>query len=96
MNILEAIQIIATSKSHNTKTGYANFHVDAELVRRARNAYRRNCNNPGDCAGDKFLLLGLSIAEAHVGTGTGYIPRVHGTTEVQRYGVKYAEILEKT
>lgn len=88
MNILEAIQTIATSKSHNTKTGYANFQVDAELVRRARNAYRRNCNNPGDCAGDKFLLLGLSIAEAHVGTGPGYIP------EVQRYGVNYAEILE--
>jgi hypothetical protein len=88
MNILEAIQKIATSKSHNTKTGYANFHADVEFVRRAKNAYRRNCNNPGDCADDKFLLLGLSIAEAHIGTGPGYIP------EVQRYGVNYAEILE--
>jgi len=88
MNILEAIQTIATSKSHNTKTGYANFHVDVEFVRRAKNAYRRNRNNPGDCEGDEFLLLGLSIAEAHVGWYAGVIP------EVQKYGVHYAEILE--
>jgi hypothetical protein len=86
MNILEAIEKIATSKSHNTKTGYANFHVDVEFVRRAKNAYRRNRNNPGDCEGDEFLLLGLSIAEAHVGTGPH--------PGVQKYGVHYAEILE--
>jgi hypothetical protein len=55
-------------------------------VRRAKNAYRRNRNNPGDCEGDEFLLLGLSIAEAHVGTGPH--------PGVQKYGVHYAEILE--
>lgn len=64
------------------------FSADATFIARAKAAYRRNLENPGDCAGDKALLLGLSIAEAHIGTGPGWIP------EVQRYGVNYAEILE--
>jgi hypothetical protein len=64
------------------------FSADALFISIAEKAYRRNLRNPGDCEGDTAVLLGLSIAEAHIGTGPGWIP------EVQLPGVAYAEILE--
>lgn len=64
------------------------FSADATFISAAEKAYRRNLRNPGDCDGDTAALLGLSIAEAHIGTGPGWIP------EVQKYGILYAEILE--
>ena len=91
MNIRTAIEKILRDSCRSD--GKPPFSADATFIARAKAAYRRNyesfwLENPGDCAFDKFLLLGLSIAEAHIGTGPGYIP------EVQRYGVNYAEILE--
>lgn len=56
-------------------------------LRAAAHYYGRNRRNPGDCAGDDAMLLGLAIAEAHVGHGIGWIP------EVQRIGAEIAKIL---
>ena len=72
----------------NRPDGKPPFHASNDFVDRAQKAYRRNLRNPGDCEGDTAVLLGLSIAEAHIGTGPGWIP------EVQLHGVAYAEILE--
>jgi hypothetical protein len=72
----------------NRSDGKPPFHANKDFVARAKKAYIRNKKNPGDCEGDTAVLLGLSIAEAHIGTGLGWIP------EVQLHGVAYAEILE--
>ncbi len=72
----------------NRPDGTPAFHASTDFVNRAQKAYIRNKRNPGDCEGDTAALLGLSIAEAHIGTGQGWIP------EVQKYGILYAEILE--
>jgi len=86
MNVKEAIKTIL--KHGNRPDGTPAFHASPSLIERAKLAYTRNKKNPGDCEGDDLLLVGLSIAEAHIGTGPGWIP------EVQKYGVHYAEILE--
>ena len=86
MNIKEAIKTIL--KHGNRPDGTPAFHVNGAFIRKAISAYDRNCKDPGDCDGDDLLLVGLSIAEVHIGTGPGWIP------EVQKYGVHYAEILE--
>jgi len=87
MNVRQAVAKIQEQES---KTGVKEvLLIDPGFVGRAEKAYRKNLQDPGDCAGDEFLLLGLSIAEADVGQGTGWIP------EVQKIGVRYAEILEK-
>jgi hypothetical protein len=86
MNIRQAVAKIS---EHKNATGAKNpLHIDPGFVGRAEKAHRRNLRDPGDCEGDEFLLLGLSIAEADIGQGTGWIP------EVQRVGVEYAKILE--
>jgi len=87
MNILTAIKEIL--KNGNRPDGTPAFHASSAFVGKAKRIYARNQEDPGDCAGDEFLLLGLSIAEADIGQGTGWIP------EVQKIGVQYAEILEK-
>lgn len=60
---------------------------DANALNRARRAFRRNLAEPGDCAGDNKLLLGLAIAFADVGLRAGWIP------ETQRVGVAIAELV---
>ena len=88
MNIRQAV---AKVKEQQDRTGVREvLLIDPNFINRAEKAYRKNLQDPGDCAGDEFLLLGLSIAEADIGQGTGWIP------EVQKIGVRYAEILEKT
>jgi hypothetical protein len=87
MNVRQAV---AKIREQESKTGVKEvLLIDSGFVGRAEKAYRRNLQDPGDCAVDEFLLLGLSIAEADIGQGTGWIP------EVQKIGVRYAEILEK-
>jgi hypothetical protein len=86
MNIKEAIKTIL--KYGNRPDGTPAFHASPDFVQRSQRIYIRNKKDPGDCEGDDLLLVGLSIAEAHIGTGPGWIP------EVQKYGVHYAEILE--
>jgi hypothetical protein len=90
MNIKEAIKKILIHG--NRPDGTPAFHASPSFVERAKRAYTRNKKNSGDCADDKFLLLGLSIAEAEFPGRfmfPGWIP------EIQKYGVAYAEILEK-
>lgn len=82
MTIIEAVKKIFTN-------GTPEFHANSAFIRKALTIYNRNCKDPGDCEGDDSLLLGLSIAEAHIGVRPGWIP------EVQKIGVRYAEILEK-
>ena len=88
MDILTAIKKIL--KNGNRPDGTPAFHASSAFVGKAKRIYARNQEDPGDCEGDEFLLLGLSLAEAHIGTDPGWIP------EVQKIGVRYAEILEKT
>lgn len=88
MDIITAIKKILMNG--NRPDGTPAFHASPDFVQISRRIYTRNQQDPGDCAGDEFLLLGLSLAEAHIGTGTGWIP------EVQKVGVRYAEILEKS
>ena len=87
MNIREAVSKIEKRQKETGDRGI--LLTDPGFIGRAEKAYRRNLRDPGDCAGDEFLLLGLSIAEADIGQGAGWIP------EVQKIGVRYAEILEK-
>jgi hypothetical protein len=56
------------------------------LLRRARRALKRAIADPGDCRGDAALLVGLAIAEAHIGRSAGWIP------EVQALGCKIADL----
>jgi hypothetical protein len=58
-------------------------------LQRARRAYKRNLEDPGDCDGDIPLLAGLAIAQADVGMRPGWIP------EVQRIGVAIAKLAEQ-
>lgn len=55
------------------------------FLSRARRALKRNLAAPGDCAGDPALLIGLSLAEAEIGRGAGWIP------VVQKLGCEIAE-----
>jgi hypothetical protein len=63
-------------------------YIDANFRQRARRAYRRCLADPGDCAGDDSLLIGLAIGEAVIGRRPGWIP------EVQRIGCEIARLLE--
>lgn len=63
---------------------------DKNSLQRARRAYKRNLDEPGDCQGDIPLLAGLAIAQAEVGLRPGWIP------EVQRIGVEIAKLAEQT
>lgn len=56
------------------------------FLARARRALHRNLNNPGDCAGDYALLIGLALAEAELGRGAGWIP------VVQKLGCEIANL----
>jgi hypothetical protein len=49
---------------------------DQNFKRRARAAFRRNLENPGDCATDLPMLAALAVAEAQVGRSAGWIPEV--------------------
>lgn len=62
---------------------------DSNALQRARRAYKRNLQEPGDCAGDIPMLAGLAIAQAEVGIRQGWIP------EVQRIGVAIAKLAEQ-
>ena len=59
---------------------------DANAIRRAQRAFKRNLAEPGDCAGDEKLLAGLAVAFADVGLRPGWIP------ETQRIGVDVAKL----
>lgn len=61
---------------------------DINAIRRARRALRRNIFEPGDCAYDPALLIGLAIAFADIGYRPGWIP------EVQRIGRAIADSLK--
>lgn len=62
---------------------------DRNALQRARRAFKRNQEEPGDCNGDIALLAGLAIAQAEVGVRPGWIP------EVQRIGCEIAKMIEK-
>lgn len=62
---------------------------DKNALQRARRAYKRNLQEPGDCHGDIPMLAGLAIAQAEVGMRPGWIP------EVQRIGVAIAKLAEQ-
>ena len=62
---------------------------DKNALQRARRAYKRNLQEPGDCQGDIPMLAGLAIAQAEVGLRPGWIP------EVQRIGVAIAKLAEQ-
>lgn len=47
---------------------------DANAIRRAQRAYRRNLQEPGDCAGDYEMLAALAVAQADIGIRPGWIP----------------------
>lgn len=64
-------------------------YPDRNALQRARRAFKRNQEEPGDCNGDLPLLMGLAIAQAEVGVGPGWIP------EVQRIGCEIAKLIEK-
>lgn len=53
----------------------ANFNR-AAFLKRAKRALAHNLSEPGDCAGDLPLLIGLSLAQAEIGQGAGWIPVV--------------------
>lgn len=55
--------------------GMARFNR-AAFVKRAKRALAFNLANPGDCAGDMPLLVGLALARAEIGCGSGWIPVV--------------------
>lgn len=48
----------------------------ANFLSRARNAFKRNLAEPGDCKGDLAMLAALSVAEAQCGRSAGWIPVV--------------------
>jgi len=59
--------------------------VDGRTVARR---YRKYAADPGDCAGDEPLIMGLAIADAFIGTGhPGWIP------VVQKTGCEIAELV---
>ncbi len=62
---------------------------DKNALQRARRAFKRNLQEPGDCEGDIPMLAGLAIAQAEVGLRPGWIP------EVQRIGVAIAKLAEQ-
>jgi hypothetical protein len=51
-------------------------HNRKSFLARANRALKRNLAEPGDCTGDMILLIGLALAEAELGRGTGWIPAV--------------------
>ena len=53
-------------------------YVDSNFRQRARRAYKRNLEDPGDCRGMDSMLLGLAIAPAAIGGHPGWIPQVQG------------------
>lgn len=55
-------------------------------LQRARRHYEKAIQEPGDCAGDDKLLIGIALASAQIGVGAGWIP------EVQKLGVQIAEL----
>lgn len=63
---------------------------DRNALARARRAYQKNLADPGDCAGDSALLIGLAIAQADLGIFPGWLP------EVQRVGCAIARLLVPT
>lgn len=46
------------------------------FLSRTRKAIARNLAEPGDCANDLPLLIGLAIAQAEIGIRPGWIPAV--------------------
>lgn len=60
---------------------------DSNAIRRAQRAYRKNLENPGDCADLPKVLIGLAIAQADIGVRPGWIP------QVQSVGCKIADLL---
>jgi hypothetical protein len=56
--------------------------VSSAALSTASRFYNRNLREPGDCAGDDALLAGLAIAEAEIGKGIGWIPRVQHLGEL--------------
>lgn len=60
-------------------------NLQTRFIKRCRYHYLRNLADPGDCANDPKLLLGLAIAMAEI--GYGWIP------EVQRRGCEIAKLI---
>lgn len=66
--------LLAAAQARNL-LGMANFNR-AAFLKRAKRALAHNLSEPGDCAGDLPLLIGLSLAQAEIGQGAGWIPVV--------------------
>lgn len=79
---------IASLYRESAKAGLV-YAPDKNALSRARRAFKRNLQEPGDCAGDVPLLAGLAIAQADIGMSPGWIP------EVQRIGVAIAKLAEQ-
>lgn len=74
---------IAFAKAQHRKTfacchGVSDWRraFNRNQIRRAYAAYRRNIVNPGDCEDDITMLAALAVAEAMIGRGPAWIPKV--------------------